>query len=214
MHGSHPMIVAQPRRGPPLMTAGRSVPREHGFWVMLVVVLVSALTRAHPTALTWGVALTLAGAAVVLGARLGARLRKRPWLQVLASLMLAALSYPVLLSADTSLSQSHSFVSALAVVFVASAFAVQAILERAKKHPDRARLATVLSISLPAFASALGLALAWPGAIPVLFSALYGIVLAVARPGAKRLKRVGWSVALMQLASGVLLALSLKGGLS
>ncbi len=200
-------VLPRPQVKRPSHGKARAVPREHGFWVMLAVVLLSACIRVSASPAALALAFAIATGAVIVAGRVGRLLRKRPELQATASLVLAASGWPVLLVGGESAPEASLFSGAFGVLFLAGAFAVQAVLDRARKRPERAAVAAAASIALPAIASAGFLMVSLSTAAGVALTGIYALFLFAWQPAAKKLKTIGWTLALCHVMSGVLIAL-------
>ncbi|MCP4443982.1 MAG: hypothetical protein GY811_01370 [Myxococcales bacterium] len=124
------------------------VPREHGFWVMLVIALVASVGRSEELLHASGVAAALAALTIVLGGRFHKKVRKTPWAQVVASALLGTLVLPI--EGIGRVPIRLATVDSLAWIAVFSAFSlsVRAIFARARKGGSGVK-ATLLALTLP-----------------------------------------------------------------
>lgn len=124
------------------------LPSEHGFWVMLSVVLIAGVGRAEELPLAAGVAIVLGIATVLLGGTIHSAVRKTPWAQVASSAMLGALALPVegigRVAVPLAVHDSMAWMS----VFAAFSLSVRAIFARARKGGSGASV-TALALMLP-----------------------------------------------------------------
>ncbi|MCP4448489.1 MAG: hypothetical protein GY811_24575 [Myxococcales bacterium] len=75
--------------------AGVELPSEHGFWVMLVVVLVATVARAEFSLLAMGMALGQAVFVILMAGQFHRQVRKNATSQVVASAALGLLLLPI-----------------------------------------------------------------------------------------------------------------------
>lgn len=185
-------------------------PREHGFWVMLGVALTTgiALGRSVPTVV---VAIALAAGAIASAMIIGRKIRKNALLQALAALLLGGLVVPLGAFGRCSLDRSCAYGGALALVFLSTTLSVQAVLLRARRRLASARLSNLGAVGVAGLAL-LGLVLTGLWSRPSVAASfasvlLLGTWMAIRPPSAKRLRRVGMSIAVVQLlAAGALVA--------
>lgn len=177
-------------------------PREHGFWVMLGVSLATGSALGRSTA-TVVVAIVLAAVAVAAAMVVGRKIRKNSLLQALASLFLGGLVVPLGAFGRCSFERSCFYAGALALVFLSTTLSVQAVLLRARRRLTNAQVSNVAALGVAGLALA-GLALTGSSSrplvvlsfAPVLF---LGTWLVILQPSAKKLWRIGLSIALVQL---------------
>lgn len=186
------------------------VPREHGFWVMLSVALLSGVTLGGSGA-SLGLAAFVFGGAFLGAVAVGRRIRKNVPLQVLAALVLGALVFPVARAGDSGVRESLVAAGTLSLVFSSTTMSVQAILFRARKRRVLAKWSGYLAV----FATLAGLggsvflraeAATWAMG----FTLALNLSLVVWPPSAKRLRFVGMAIGCVQLlAAGALTTLDL-----
>jgi hypothetical protein len=183
------------------------LPREHGFWAILVVVVSSALTRATHFARAGLAAAGVVVFAVMVGSMLGRRIRRSAALQVASAAALSLCGVPVQLAAGSSLLSSTIDAGTWVAVFMACALGVRACFARGtrKKTPDPTRLA-LASILFP-----LGVAVVFAQlsmraqAVATLVAGAGLTAVALYRPTSKQLKPVGISLATIAVLAAVAL---------
>ena len=169
-----------------------TMPREHGFWIMLVAALLSSAGRSDWQLVPSVVAL-LAGLVAIAGAALLHKaIRRLEWAQLVASSTLALLVIPGELLSGMSASQVAHNVIAWASVFTGASLMVRAVFARARRSGGHGWWQTMASVLSPLVA-ALALYLAGEG--PALRIAAVGtvgmLILAAWRPVPKQLKISG-----------------------
>ena len=115
------------------MTATARAPREHGFWVMMVLALAAGLLL-QPSwvglATALGIALALVAGAVVIGRRI----RKNPALQLASTVLLGLVPAPIALVGGAEMGQTLLVAVGLAAAFTAGGLLVVSVLQRARKR--------------------------------------------------------------------------------
>lgn len=176
-----------------LPTAVRRLPREHGFWVMLIGSLLGSLLRVGVTAATL-VATASVFVFAVGGAALSARrIRRSGALQLASTLVLAVSGAPVEAAAGAVFATLVASACVKAEVFVSSVLVVRAALASAgKRSASRSVGLHVAAVALPAAGVA---AFSWAGlaaeATACAITATALLALAIHRPTPKALKTLG-----------------------
>lgn len=185
-------------------------PREHGFWVILGVVVPSALSRTAGSAAAWLVAVPVVIAAIALGGILGRRIRRSAVLQLVATCMLSLGGIPIELAGGGSPANAAFDGGAWLAIFFASALAVQACFARAsRRQRERAAALAGASIAVPVAVAALfAVASLHAQALAALVTAAAMAGIAVSHPTAKHLKPVGIAIATIAVVAAVVLRVS------
>jgi hypothetical protein len=181
---------------PPLLT----LPREHGFWVMLSAVVISGAGTSQWQVRGIVVALLSALCALVVAAIIHKVIRRAEWAQLMASMALALLIAPAELAAGMPIAQVAANVAAWAGLFTGSSLAVRAAFARSSRRQERghAPLLSALSILCPSSVALALYLLSEGSALRVALVASAGmVVVAVWRPTAKKLKATGLTLALI-----------------
>ena len=127
-----------------------TVPKEHGFWVMLAAVLVSSLLRAGMAWPSVGVAVVLTTAIVAAAGALHKRVRKSSNAQLASTLALAAAGAPIEAAAGLGLGDIIGATAARLVVFSTGLFVVRAALARSSRlGARRSKLFQLAAVLLP-----------------------------------------------------------------
>lgn len=186
-----------------------AIPREHGFWAMLLTVLVSSLLRTPPSPGVVGVTLGIVVAAVALGGHFSALVRKRPVAQLASSVLLAFAGAPVELAGGASLSSAAATTSTWAILFVSSSLTVRSVFAstgRLGANPWRSRGLTSLAVLSCLFSSVAFYRLSLPAHTGALVLGALGCTLiAIWHPSIKQLKPVGIALASLIVCCGVVL---------
>jgi hypothetical protein len=181
------------------------VPREHGFWVILGAVVLSALSRSTGSPAAWIAACVVVIAATAVASLLGRNVRRSERLQLALAGALPVAGVPIRLAAGSSLASAAADACAWAVVFTASALSVRATFARASRsrHASATRLARG-SVAVPMAAAFLFfLASLQTHAVVALVAAAGLAVLALWAPGAKQIRAVGLSLAAIALIAAI-----------
>jgi hypothetical protein len=186
----------------------QGVPREHGFWVMLLTVTLSAALR-DPGWRASTTALAVVAIAIAAGSPLRPRIRRSAFLQLSSALGLSAAGLPVALSAGHRASEALIDSLAWSSMFVAFTFAVWACQARSSRvYRGRAGAFTLLSIVIPAAALA---AYSFAGlptqAFAAVLTTIFAAAFAILRPNVKQMKTVGLSLAACAVTSAVAVAM-------
>ncbi len=185
------------------------LPREHGFWTMLAAVIVTATLRSGISAATLFTALSVTASLAVLGGVLGRAVRRHEALQLGAAAVMGLAGVPIELVAQ--LQPASIFMTALAwsVVFSASALHVRSSFAQASRNRRaQARALSLGAVGLPLVAAAFfGVTNHAPQAAAALVAALGCAALGIARPGIKRMRAVGLSLASVAFLAALALAL-------
>ena len=183
------------------------VPREHGFWAILVVVVASALSRRAGSSAAWLVATGVAAGAIAAASVLGPRIRRSAALQVVAAGALSASGIPVQLAAGITPGAAALDACAWTAVFMASALSVRACFARTPRRANHRSAALAFwSIVLP-----LGLSIVFAElslrahATATLLVGAGAALIALRRPTAKHLKPVGISLVAIAVLAGIAL---------
>lgn len=192
------------------------LPREHGFWAMLLTVLVTASVRTPLTPGALGALFVTFAACVILGGRFSHRIRRSSRAQLASSILLAFAGVPVQLAGGTPTYDVIATTGVWAVVFLGSSLLVRAAFARtgrAGENPWQARWLTAWALALVGS----GTGLLYASNLPVhASSAALGMLglaaIAVARPSVKQLKPVGIALAVLIASAG--LVLSMGGGVA
>src|SRR5690606_20425461 len=198
-------MAAEARRGK------LTIPREHGFWAMLLTVLVSALLRTPLSLAVAGATLAALFASVALGAYFSGLVRRSPTAQVASSVLLAFSGAPVELAGGTQLTSIAATTGTWAILFAASSIMVRSAFARAgrsAKRPWRSRGLTSSAVLLCVLSSIGFCAMSLPAHAGVLaLGALGCALIAVWEPSVKQPKLVGIALTALIACCGVLLAL-------
>src|SRR5690606_20776642 len=122
-------------------------PREHGFWVMLFIALAVGVAAA-PGWLALLSAACLALFSTGLAMWLGRRIRRNAWLQVLSGPSLATLAVPIGVIGGASLEKMLNLYLPVALVFLSTTLAVQAIFYRAQRKQSATQRAEYAALSV------------------------------------------------------------------
>lgn len=177
-----------------------TLPREHGFWVMLAAVVVSSAGSSQWQAPAIAVALLSGLAAIVVASIIHKRIRRVEWAQLFASMTLALLIAPAELVAGVTVPQVIVNVAAWAALFTGSSLAVRAAFARSSRRKERgnAHLLSAASVLTPACMALLLYLLSESSALRVALVGSAGMMmLALWRPTAKRLKATGMTLAVI-----------------
>jgi hypothetical protein len=172
------------------------LPREHGFWVMLLAMALSAVAR-NPGWRASLMALAVVSIAVIAGGQARYQIRRDGRLQFLSALALAGGGLPIELAANGRIGVALSNFAAWSGVFVAFTFSVWACKARSSRvHRARAGTLTFFSVAAPGVAAAaFFFADLRMQAAATLLAAASSAGLGIGRPGAKQLKTVGITLA-------------------
>ncbi len=189
------------------MTATARAPREHGFWVMMVLALAAGLLL-QPSwvglATALGIALALVAGAVVIGRRI----RKNPALQLASTVLLGLVPAPIALVGGAEMGQTLLVAVGLAAAFTAGGLLVVSVLQRARKRFSTAAWTRWSACLLSAAATIWYLAGGHPyKAAALAVTTLYCVGVLWWCPSAKRLKAIGLSISAAHTLSVVLLTL-------
>ncbi len=185
-------------------------PREHGFWVILGVVVLSALSRKASSGAAWLVAVAVAIAAIALGGVLGHRIRRSAALQLVATGMLSLAGIPIELAGGASAADAASDAGAWFAIFIGSALGVRACFARAsRRQRERATAQAFASIAVPlAVAGLFAVASLRGQALATLVAGAALAVISFFHPTPKHLKSVGIALAAVAVVAAVLLRIS------
>jgi hypothetical protein len=181
---------------PPAFT----MPKEHGFWVMLTAAMISAAGRSQWQLLPIAITLLAGLGALGVAALIHKSIRRVEWAQLLASTTLALLIVPGELLSGMPAPQVAANVAGWAALFTASSLAVRSVFARAKRKSSLSITLTLASVVIPA---AVGLLLYALSEEPPMRVALVGsagmLLIALWRPLPKQLKKTGLGLALIVL---------------
>lgn len=184
---------------------GPRAPREHGFWVMLVVACGSGVALAPSLESVLG-ALLLVVASVFAASFVGKKIRKNVQLQAVAALGLGGLIFPIGVSGGASVGDSLFVATGIAGVFLSTTLTVSALLLRARRRVDSAARARAYAIALPLVSLVVAAATGQVEAFFVASSvALFSVAIAVRPPSLKKLRTLGLSVAAIQVLCALVL---------
>jgi hypothetical protein len=187
------------------LRVGSWLPREHGFWAMLLAVLGSALLRS-PRAASFAAAVVVLVASIAAAALIRRAIRRHALAQLAAALTLGTAGLPVDLVAGDELGTAFGRAALWSGVFCASALVVRAAFCRSAGHARRAFLLTGLAVALCAVTAAgFGAAGAAALAMAAGLAATTCAAFALLRPSVKQLKPVGLALAALAAAVGLIL---------
>jgi hypothetical protein len=186
------------------------LPREHGFWVILGAVVLSALSQGFRSPAAWAAATVVIVAAVALASLSGRYVRRSERLQLVSAGLLSGAGIPIRIASSSGLSSAALDACAWAVVFIASALSVRATFARASRSRNASARWLVLGlVAIPAAAAiCFSLASQRAHAVVTLVAALGLFVLALWAPGAKQIKVVGLSLAGIALVATIAFGLT------
>lgn len=186
-----------------------SLPNEHGFWVMLLAAIVSALLRSHFARSALLVSFVIAVAAVAFATLLHRKIRGGEAAQLAATACLGLAGAPIEYAAGLALSDVLAGTIARVAIFLFSSFMVRAAFARSARRPGLSSNAwQTASLLLLAMAFAvLALADRLAEARACAMAGVAGGLLAWWRPTAKQLKPLGLALAGLALGSAIVLAL-------
>ncbi len=191
------------------MTGARRyrLPREHGFWVMLLLIVASALIRVRGAGWSGLAALVVLVGAPVLGGLLSRQVRSHGSWQLASTAALSCVGVPVLWVGGDAPSNIVAFTLVWLAVNVAGALIVRAALQRRRAREQAAWLER-LGVALPwlVFASILSIS-GWNEKAALLVAGAGLLLLALQRLGPQNLKRMGLCMSALSGVVGVLLAL-------
>lgn len=187
----------------------RSLPNEHGFWVMLCAAILSAELRSGFTAVAIISGATVFASAVVVGSLLHRKIRSRDSAQLGASACLGLASVPIETAAGLPRSSVLAGSAALVAIFLASSFLVRSAFARSARNPRLSAVAWQRAALLVLAAAFVPLLLSGKmvEARACAMAAVICIILAWRKPTAKQLKPLGLALAALALGTAVALAL-------
>lgn len=187
---------------------GFRLPREHGFWTMLVAAWLCVLLDARFSGRAWLPLAAVTPLAVLAAGFTGRAVRKSDRLQVLSAAVLGAVVVPLELAAGVPAPAALMTGTVWTIVFVASALLVRGAFERSRRRRRPWALWDPAALAMTALTAA---GFAWAGRSRealALGAALTGLVLvSTRRPTVKQMKPVG--LALAGIAGAVLVVLAL-----
>lgn len=177
-----------------------SVPKEHGFWVMMAVALIASIGRAGWQLFPIAIALASGLTAIVLGGVLHNTIRRKPWAQLAASPALAFLLIPAEVTAGLPWRLILTDVLAWMFLFLGCSLAVRATFARGRKRKQQNSVAkgpllAAASIAFPALLGVLLLLLNSTSAQIDFIGATGLLGVAIWRPIPKQLKAAGLAMA-------------------
>lgn len=187
----------------------RSLPNEHGFWVMLLAAIVSAQLRTDFARSALLVSVVIAVGAVAFATLLHRKIRGREAAQLAATACLGLAGAPIEWAAGLPLSDVLAGTVARVAIFLFSSFMVRAAFARSARSPGVSSMvwqAASLLLLATAFA-VLALADRLAEARACAMAGVVGGLLACWRPTAKQLKPLGLALAGLALGSAIVLAL-------
>ena len=192
-------------------TSKFKLPREHGFWAMLLTVLGTALLRTPMSLAVLAALLATLTACVVMGGLSGHRIRRSPRAQLGSSALLAFAGWPVQIVGGADSAELCATTAVWLVLFVSASLLVRAAFARAARARQKALRASWLTawalalcgggfaalyaLNQPVHATALGL------------GTLGCVLIAAARPSIKQLKPVGIALAVLMVSAGLVLSI-------
>ena len=172
------------------------LPREHGFWVMLLAALITAVVRAPRTAPALAAsALVLAGA-ILVGSVFWRTLRRSEAAQLASAPILGASGFPVSWLAGEPALDAARTAAVFATVFLSSALVVRGVLAQGRRRQRSARIAIGGALVL-SFLAAAAFALAGDAASAGATAAagVFCGAVAVTAPPPSQLKKIGLGLA-------------------
>lgn len=167
------------------------LPSEHGFWVMLLVILVAGAGLADFALAAIGVAVGLGVVGAVAGGRFHRQVRKSPLGQVLASALLGALLVPIAGTGQVPVGRIAADALAWVTIFASFSLTVRSVFSRASKKGNSAAI-TALALVLPAASALILFWQAHNASLPISIVGVGGAILfAVWRPKPRDLKHSG-----------------------
>lgn len=167
-----------------------SLPREHGFWIMLSAAVISSVGRSHWQALAIGVSLLAALVAIVVAALVHKAVRRSEWAQLIASSMLALLIVPAEVLSEVPNEQLLSNLLAWTGLFTGSSLTVRAAFARVRRKPGTWE--AIASVLVPLLATVVLYLIGDETAMRVSLVGCLGMMgMAVWRPVPKQLKKTG-----------------------
>ncbi|MCA9631722.1 MAG: hypothetical protein KC766_28895 [Myxococcales bacterium] len=191
------------------MTRGRRyrLPREHGFWVMLVLITASALIRVRASGWSSVVALGVLLLTPLAGGLLSRRVRGDGSLQLASTVALSGVGVPILWAGGDALANVAAFSLVWLSVNLAGALIVRAALQR-RRARKKATVFECLGVALPVGVFPCVLSISeWNEKAALVVASSGLLVLALQRLGPQNLKRLGLSMSALSGVVGVLLAL-------
>ncbi len=186
----------------------RLLPREHGFWVMVLAVLATALTRTADSLPAWATAVAVLLASSLLGGLLAGSVRRAGSAQIASAALLSFAGVPVELAAGAHLEGPLLTGAAWAAIFVPSALIVRAAFARAAHRADHAARLETASVGLClAAAAAFAAHGRFAETIVTGAAAVVCAGLCCMQPSVKQMKPVGLTFAGLSALSALLLAL-------
>jgi hypothetical protein len=183
------------------------LPREHGFWAMLIAVLLAALLRVPLTLRSALAALGVAIIAAIAGGFVRRTIRRSGVAQPVSAAALALAGVPVELAGGASLRSMAAAVFAWVPVLAGSALIVRAAFARAargKQH--RAAWLDATAVALPAGACAVFVLVGWHAEARAAGAAALGCAaLVLTHPTVKQMKRVGLALASLTIVAALAL---------
>jgi len=175
---------------------------------MLAAVVLTAVVRSGPSLPVLLTALVVVIAAVLIGGTFRHDIRRHEGLQLASATIMAAAGVPIELAARMDLASVVSTALAWAVVFTASALNVRASFARVSRgRPAKAGMLQLGAVALPFVAAVLFALAGFAAQAVAAFVATAGsFVLTLMRPGIKRMKAVGLSLACIAALAFVALA--------
>lgn len=186
-----------------------TVPREHGFWVMLAAVLVSSLLRAGMALPSVAVAVVVTTSIVIVAGALHKQVRKSSNAQLASTLALALAGAPIEAAAGLGFSDIAGATAARLLVFSTGLFVVRAALARSSRlGAGRSKLFQLAAVLLPLAGVALFGLLGGSGeALACVLATVFAVFAAAWRPNAKKLKPLGLFLSVLVVGSGLALVL-------
>lgn len=186
---------------------GYRLPREHGFWVMLVLITASASLRVRGAGWALPCALGVLMLAPLVGGLLSRQVRGHGSWQLASTAALSAVGVPVLLAGGDSPVAVVAFTLVWLSLNVAGALVVRAALQR-RRARIKATVFECLGVGLPAvmLAAVLGIS-GWNERAALVVASAGLLLLVLQRLGPQNLKRLGLSMSALSGVVGLLLAI-------
>jgi hypothetical protein len=182
------------------------LPREHGFWVMLLAALATAVGHHARLPLAWLLALLLLFLGTAVAGLLGRYVRRAEAAQVGSAKALAFAGVPIELAAGAPTRVWLTRACVWAVIFVAGALLVRAAFARAARRTHRARVLDFSSVMLCLLSTTLFIAFGFRAeGFATALAALVSAGIVWLHPTVKQLKPVGLALAGLSVTTAVIL---------
>lgn len=183
-----------------------ALPREHGFWTMLLAVQLATLLRVGPS---WTSAAAVVGCIALLsvaGGMASRAVRRHTELQIASAAVLGVSGLPLELAVGWPPIDALITAFAWTIVFTASALLVRGVFARARRRGPPAWPFDLGAVGLTGTAALACVLLgALPQAVALAASAMLLLVLARTRPTPRQLRPVGLALAALSALAGTVL---------